>query len=410
MEFKINSDKLSNILKKIKSAKTFVADDESLSAILLDVKTDESGSSLKITSRNDACWSQFVLNDNDFVDYGKDKDKNWNVKDGGKIFVNGVSFIDRIVAAPKDTVITFKLEENKEKGSHLKSKYRTETGKNVTSGFMLLKPKYFEEDPIEEERKTITIKASHLIDAVDSVCFATKGQADDSDQFLWGCNLNISDDEKISSSGSNRKRICVYGETPSDKNTELHPVAGFLLPVIKNLVPVDDVDLEVGEKSTIITQGNHSYMIPNVNDLDKIPDYNSIVDNNRENVKVKIRMNRKELLDCVKSVGLVSEGMKITIDPKNSNIVFSSEKINESGSIQAVHEEEKELGKAELEVIDDSYEGDSYRFSVEFFKDVLQKISDDYIDVFFGDSESPVHFESDNSRIKYLQCSLSGIE
>ena len=411
MKFKINSNQFKETLKKVKNSKALDKTDESLSAILLEATSD---GSLKIIAHNNAFWSRVELTKKDFEDCEEGADANFSIDEVGKVFVTGNNFIDIVNSYPKDVVLNAQLKHSKtkNKGEYLNVRYKAPTGKSATTDFMSCKVKYFEEKPLEEKRQKITVPADKFIDAVDAVAFAVQVQAmDEAEQHLFGCRLEIYD-TYVCSSATNKKRICLYGEDEEeDPNYILNPMANMLEPVLKNLDRNKDICLGYGEKTTMVEQGNQSYCIPNVLEIDKIPDCRNIVKAKQGQQTVKIRIDKKELQRRLKAIALTAGkqfGMAISIDTENHSMCLSSKKLDESGMIKAIHEEVDPIRDTEIQLLNGKHFKENILVNIEFFQDVLNKFADDHFWISFGDKDT-VFFEDKGSDIRYLLCRLEEV-
>lgn len=419
MKFTANIEPIREVLKKLRSSKILEKEDEeNLSVILLEAK-EEDGGSLRIVSTNDASWCCFEIGKADFESCEGDLDKNWKVSSPGKAFIGGKIFIDMILSFPKGVCLNFDVKTNtakaKDKGEYLNVKYKTPGGKSSSTDFLFCKVNYFDEEPVKDEREKIEVSASKFVDAVESVSFASGVQSqEEAEEQLFGCRVELFGSE-VFTSATNRKRICCYGDLSKDGEPDhfFDPIARFLEPILSNLNRTSDVTVEVGKKTTLIKQDGQTYCVPNVSDASQYPNCRKILLSQKETSLARIKFDKADIKRCLKTISLAVGkrfGMEISLDTEAKTIGFSAKRIDEGGSVRALHEENEVLGDAEIELKGEDHVKESYLVSIEFFSDIIGRFPSDYIFVEFGDGSKPLLFEDDNANFSYLLCLLKKVQ
>jgi DNA polymerase III sliding clamp (beta) subunit (PCNA family) len=403
MQFKINSDKFSTILKKIKTVKSYEKNDESLSSLLISTTKEPK---LTITAMNNAFWSSITLIDSDFSD--------GEVLEEDKVFVNANDFIEMILAIPKNTILEFKtqnINKAKLKGDFLSLKYKSNK-KQSSLDFAISKPKFFDEEPCSEQRKTAEANPESFINAIKSVAFAfdTLSSQDVTDPFLWGSLIEIRN-KNVVAIATNRKRICFYDKEKSTENPDFkfNPISSYLLPVIDVLDDTNPLFFEVGYKTTIIKQNNCTYVLPNVSEPEKFPNWKAVLDKVTSSHKAKITFSKQSLSSTLKMVGLASGnkmGVRIDLDTAKKTIGFATQIVDDGGFMKAIYEESYPLEDDQINVFEDPVM-ESVLLNIEFLKDVADTFDkDEDIYINFGTNNTPVIIEGSKSVHKYILTSL----
>lgn len=423
MQFKINSDKLVPVLKKLKTVKAYEKDDESLSSLSITTTNKNenpvyplSEYTLTIVSMTNAFWSSITLTDEDFIDYGTETKKNWEVLESGKIFVNAVDFTDMLLAVPKGVVLDFQnkaLTKTKSKGEFLSAKY-SENKKKASLDFVITKPKFFDEEPARESRDSTSANGSSFINAIKTVAFASQALTSEDlpDPFLWGTLVEIRDSNVVAVA-TNRKRICFYDkeQSPKDPDFTFNPISTFLIPVVDVLDPEKNIDFEVGNKTTIVKQNKCIYVIPNVSEPEKFPNWRVILSKVKSMHKAKISFSKQSLASSLKLVGLASGskmGVRIDLDTSKKAIGFATQIVDDGGFMKAVYEETAPLEDSQIIwTEDDQPIMETVLLNIAFLKDICDTFSkDENIILNFGTNNTPIIVEGTDSIHKYVLTSL----
>jgi len=414
MEILLYSKDLQSILKKIKNAKLLDKADDSSSVLMLDASTND----FKIVSSNSAFWSMFSIDASDFVESSKTMSKDLGIKQNGRVFIHGETFIELISSYPEESILHFQLRpsKGKTKGECLAVSYSSTKKRTGTSEFALSKVKYFNEEPFEEKRKKIKVSGERFIIAAQAVCFATNIQnIEEADRNLFGCRIEIFK-EDITATTTNKKRICYHGKDYNDKSPDivLDPISGILDPILSNLKKEEDVELNIGSKTIILTQKNQQYVIPNIANSKNYPNCRTIISKVQSKSMVVLAFVQKELMATLKpivSTAGKAYGMKIDLDTEAGVICFSAQKMEENGMVKAFHEETLSLDASNINLKTGEHVKVSVVVNIEFFKDIFGRFkASEMVSVCFGNADTPLYFESQDGMLKYVLCLLDPIK
>jgi DNA polymerase III sliding clamp (beta) subunit (PCNA family) len=412
MEFNINIEPLKEVLKKIKDSRILEKDDESLSAILIEVTPENT---ITFIARNDALWSRHELTKEDFEKFEGGAEKNYEIISPGRIFITGQKFIEIIGSYPGDIILKCKLKtsKTKSKGEHLNVKYKTSSKKTANTDFASFEVKHFDENPpmvFNDEIAKFTIPASKFIDAIKSVAFAAQIQKiDEAEQHLFGCRVEIYDTDIVRAISTNKKRICCYGDDmKEDPSHILDPTANMIEPLLNNFKRTEDIEVHYVKKHTLLVQGSQQYSIPNTLEPEKFPDCRRILKAKMKENTVKIKIDKQDMKKCLKTITLTAGkgyGMKMDLDTEKQTIAFSAKKIDDGGKEKTLHEESEPLGDAQIELLNEEHLKTSVTVNIAFFQDILTRFPSDYIFISFGDADT-IFFEDEEANFRYLLCLL----
>lgn len=394
MKFTVESDEFIPLAKRISQAKAFDPAHESLCAILLEAtKDDDDKGSIKIISQDGAFWA---INSTGA-----------NVEEEGKAYVDGKTFIDVVKAYPEEAVLNFQTTDGKsKKDTVLQVSCKKTKGKAKKTKFNLVTVKHFDETPPKEKREEAKVNAKSLKEAVTAVSFAS-GFVDpnDVDQFLCGCCIEIYKDDIIAIT-TDKKRICYHGDCESEeKPFVIVPVANYLVAVLPNFNPDEDVTIEAGTQYTIFKQKSQSYGIPNAAIPDSFPQWREIIKGKAKNYTAEIQISSSVLMNCVEISEKISGkdlGILVEYDTDEKTLVLSTSRLETGGMLRASHKETETLEK---EQIVGTAKGEVL-LPIGFFKDILKKFKNQDIKIKLGPSNNPIFIENSESDIKYLLATL----
>lgn len=412
MKFHIRQDEIAEAIAKINRAKSLApTTDEVLSSLLIEVKRIDDKPFVQFVSTNGGMWSTVSVDTADFLD--SELPVSFDVESEGRAHVEGQSFIDMILSYPTGVIINFELEKSDEESlGFLKvESRRLKRGRVKKSGFAVKSIDFFPEDAPEEKREAIEVSASSFVSAVKSVEFASSG--DEKFPHLQGCRIEIYGEDDIAACATDRKRICWNDGTGLERKSDeakmiVNPINSSLVSVVGNLVLSDKVLIEAGPLYTVISQSNQRYVIPNVTNASKFPDWRSIVSGISGSQSAEIKVSKKVLNDFFKSaMATVSSkfGMRFEFDTVGEKkIIMAIDRMETGNILTSYHTEEEPLD-------DDSISGEAKGgviVQIDEFKEAVGRISGDSVNIRVKDSNSPLEiFGDEDDGFKYVLSIIS---
>lgn len=407
MKFSIRKEELEMALKVIKDSKALskINDDVGTSSILIEVNAEDQV--LKLISTNYHVWCIATLDATTFADYDVELSGFFNMEESGEVFIDGFDFINVVSGYPQDSMIHFTTSQ---KDGEVETRYlegivKTKRGKKIKNSFMTRTPEFFQKDPPEEERKTYTVPAKALYEAVNAVEFVSG--TEDSHKHLWGVQIEIYDDE-VAAMATDKKRICYYdirGEGRSDLENGVTcvPIKLPLTAALKNMRMADTIEISIGQKKTVLKQEWQTHVLPNVTfSNQKLPDWREFARKlNSDNERVNINLPKKSIEGCVKRAMLSSGGyygIKIVINTDEKNVEFSIQKVEESGVIQSKYSETEPLE-------DEQFSGrmvETVVLTTDNLKDIISKSRSETITFRLKDGTSPMQIVNAEDHFGYI--------
>jgi len=404
--------------KNLVSALKIIKNSKALDKVEIDketairVKFYEAENKIEFIASNVGVW---VISTIDLSDFSKKKNPEefFSIEDGGEIFVEGKNFISLMETFSNDCIIKF--ESNKiESSTKLEASIHKSDreGKKKKIGVLsVIEPKFFEETPPEENRKKVHVSAEVLIEAIKSVEFAS--DSDPARQYLWGVQIGIYDVDDITACATDTSRICYYDKKTKGRNENpvyVMPVKSSLVSAIKSFDPKHNVEINIGEKYTIMSQSNQIHGIPNVVKVgnESMIDWMTIRKAFEERCKIHIDVPRKPLLECLKTAMLTSGGrygVRLFFDSKAKELKFSAENLDMDSNITSYLTETEPLS-------DDAFNSetqDSITFSAEYLREIISKYKSDKIKFRIQGTDQTVIISDDNEDFQYISTVIGKI-
>jgi len=400
MKFKTSSKELKSTLSVIKSSTSLSNSDKggdiSEDWNLLKIVAHSESGKVDFFSTNIGVWSGSTLDA--------------EVEESGEVFIDGPQFIKIIDTFDKESFLDFSAEKDKDK-KETNLICKTKNPKNnkwiQKTGFLTVTSVGpFDENPPDEKREKITVSADELIKAVNAVEFSSDTNI--IRQYLWGVQVEIFGKDDIAACATDKIRICWYDKKGADRDTEkaiiFIPIKSSFVSALKSINPKEDVDLEIGNKYTIIRQNEKWHGVPNTvqTDTDKMPVWREIAKKLEQDLKTFFKISKKELEDCVRSA-LVSPcgkfGVKIGLSSKKKMIKLAIDSIEDGGIIKTSVEAGGKLD-------DDKISGEEiegkFTLTIESLRDILSRCKSDEISIKIKDLNSPVIILDENEDFQYI--------
>jgi hypothetical protein len=412
MKFKISRDDLCRALSVVKKSHAFSKMEGEETVPLLIRATDKE---ISFIVTNLGFWSRSKIDKDFFPDEEKIKDV-FHLETPGEFFVDGVNFIGHMEKYPKGSTVRFSVEDRKN-GKSLMVSCRDfgKKGRVKSTGFVQVKPRYFDEDPPQEKRETIEVDPIKLIEAVEAVEFVA--ESDETKRCLWGIQLQIFSKEDIASCAANKLKICWFDKKGYDRNKQkpkitAYPLKNGLVPITKTLEKGEVCVFEIGEKNTIIKQKYQWHAVPNSIQTPKesMPNWRFHAEDKNKKVKTIVKVPRSYLIDCIKSSNLATGGefgLRMSFDTDENKIDFSLNAVSDATMVKSFHNETEPIDK-------DNIEGepfnDSLVLTLDDFGEMLNRCAGEMITFKIINSHEPVQIIDEEKNVNLISSVVVGVQ
>jgi len=404
MKCKIPQKQLVEALKVIKTSKAlgkFDNDEE----ICIKISFNKEDNKVEFMASNIGVW---VCSSVKYSDFSKEKnsDELFGVEESGEVFIEAREFISLIETFHKDNILIMEIDESGDVNRFTASSSDpSKKGKKKTVSFLsIFKPKFFETSPPDEKRKRVMVSGSAILEAVKSVEFAS--ETDVSRMHLWGIQVEIFGEDDIATCSTDTYRICWFDKTGTSRKedpTMVTPIKSSFLSALKCIDSKRGVNIDIGEKYTILSQEGQWHGIPNAIQIgkDSMPEWRSIADSLKHRCRKYVDIPRLPLQDCLKTATLTSGGrygLRICFNSEKSNVFMSADNIEDDYSISSYMSETEPLdAKCFSEDIECSV-----TFRAEHLKEIIGKFKSDSVRFYLQDTDQTVIVVDENEDFQYI--------
>lgn len=409
MKFKVCHSEMKKALEIIRNSKALnKASDDEGSVILIKVQDE----SVNLLASNFGVWANAKIEKRTDSD---DDQEVFEIEQEGEVFVEGNDFINMILQLPKNSDLIFEKEEKesddgeKENILKLTCVEKNSKKKSRSCTFLITEPSFFENEPPEEEREECKLdNPVFLSDAVNSTEFVSSN--DDKKQYLWGVNILVYGPDDIAACASDKVRITWYDRKGYNRDEEplfnFTPIKSSLVAALKVLNPAEDLNIEIGERYTILRQNNQWHGIPNAiegGDGENLPNWRVITQTMEDNCNHEVKIPRETLCEFVKAATSSScgkYGIQIHFDLPDKKYWLSVNQTSGGAVLKSTYKIEESINDENIIKGEDL--DDSITLALEGFKEIINKYRSEFLVFKLIDCTNAVQIIDEDANFRYI--------